>query len=145
MILMPSIVSFCHVKWLEKARFLTEKKNKVTMHFTLQTNYQLQTIIISFSNLGFFWKKNKNLQNRRLTNTEWKIHVWRFQNWLLAILKFLVDVNFTYQNGHRPEFQLETTVKLKTVVISWISDLTMLYLAQRLTIEHILSQIPENL
>ena len=33
-----------------------------------------------------------------LTNTEWKIHVWSFQNLLLAVLNFILDVNFTDQN-----------------------------------------------
>ena len=33
---------------------------------------------------------------------------------MLNILNFLVDVNFTDQNGQRPEFQLEIPVKFKT-------------------------------
>ena len=68
------------------------------------------------------------------------IYVWSFQNWLLAILNFLVDINFTDQDGHRPEFQLEIPFKFKTYLISWISDLTMAYLVQILTIERISSQ-----
>ena len=62
--------------------------------------------------------------------TEWRIHFWSFPNWLLTILNFLADVNFIEQNGHRPEFQLEIPVKLKTGVICWISDLTMPYLTK---------------
>ena len=69
------------------------------------------------------------------TNTEQKKPAWSFQNWLLAILNFLVDVNFTDRNRHRPGFQLETPVKFKTGAVSWISDLTMSYLVKRLTIE----------
>ena len=58
----------------------------------------------------------------------------------LIVGYFLVDINFTDQNSYRPGFQLETPVKFKTGVISWISDLTMSYLTERLTIEHISSQ-----
>ena len=58
----------------------------------------------------------------------------------LIVGYFLVDINFTDQNSYRLGFQLETPVKFKTGVISWISDLTMSYLTERLTIEHISSQ-----
>ena len=53
-----------------------------------------------------------------LTNTKSKLHVQSFQNTLLAFLNFVLDVNFSDQNGHRPEFQLEIPLKFKTGVIS---------------------------
>ena len=52
--------------------------------------------------------------------------------------EFFVNINFTDQNGYRSEFQVEIPVEFKTCFIS--SDLTMSYLAQRLTKRQISSQ-----
>ena len=63
-----------------------------------------------------------------------------FEKSILGYYEFFVDVNFKDQNGCRPEFQVEIPVKLKTGLIPSISDLTMSYLAQRLTIGQISNQ-----
>ena len=58
----------------------------------------------------------------------------------MAILNFLVHINFTDQNGHRPKFQVEIPVTFKAAVFSRISNLIMSFLAERLTIKHISNQ-----
>ena len=64
----------------------------------------------------------------------------------LKFPKFIVGHSEFYfrRQFYRPEFQLEITFKFKTSAISLNSDLTMSFLAQRLTIEHISSQNSKN-